>query len=616
MDIDKRLTLKALGSAALYGPLAACSSKNAAGEQLSNAVTGMDAGEGRLNGVQTTGRTYRNLSPVKYTMASRRDVPVRMRDGTNLMADVHRPDATDRFPVLIAASPYVRQLQDLGAPAGFIEAGRSDFFVPRGYVHVIANVRGTGGSGGTFGFFDAQERRDMHDLVEWAATQPWCNGNVGMIGISYFAMTQLEAAVEQPPHLKAIFPVAGTFDLYEGANHHGLASTSFLTPFLAMIGMTSGKSSDFYHSSIFDIARKILRTDTVHEKFETMNGEAAMASIKFLRKAPHDPHPWDDLWRTIVVERPMRDAWWEERNLYPLLDRVKIPVYLGCDWDNVPMHLPSTFPALAKLRNSPHVRLAMLGEHGLAWPWESLHIEALAWFDQWLQDRETGILGGPSIRYVVPEAGPTWRATDTWPPKGTSHRPMALCVDGSLADDENVAGSRQYLTLGTGLSRDEPSPADPARHLVWATEPLKQDLEILGDIELLLDAKSTATDTAWIAVLQDIDPDGKTKNVTAGYMRASMREVDEEESRTGAPVLPCRKFLPVPIGEVVHYRVPMVVSARRFKAGHRIQLFLASDDQSEVVPAMFGYRHASVGTSSINSVLSSSRLLMPVVRMA
>ena len=111
---------------------------------------------------------------------------------------MHRPDADGRFPALISASPYPRQIQDLGAPMGFIEAGATDFWVPRGYVHVIANLRGTGGSGGTFGFFDEQERHDVHDLVEWAAAQPWCDGNVGMLGISYFAMTQLEAAVEQP----------------------------------------------------------------------------------------------------------------------------------------------------------------------------------------------------------------------------------------------------------------------------------------------------------------------------------------------------------------------------------------------------------------------------------
>lgn len=95
---------------------------------------------------------------------------------------------------------------------GFIEAGATDFWVPRGYVHVIANLRGTGGSEGTFGFFDGQEGLDMHDLVEWVAAQPWCDGNVGMIGISYFAMTQLEAAVERPPHLKAIFPTPAMLD--------------------------------------------------------------------------------------------------------------------------------------------------------------------------------------------------------------------------------------------------------------------------------------------------------------------------------------------------------------------------------------------------------------------
>ena len=164
------------------------------------------------------------------------DVEAPMRDGVNLLADIYRPAATGRYPVLIAASPYPRQIQNLGAPMGFIEAGATDFFVPRGYVHLIANCRGTSGSGGTFGFFDGQERQDMYDLVEWAAEQPWSDGNIGMVGISYFAMTQMEAAVERPPHLKAIMPVAATFDLYEAAAHDGLTSTSFITPFLSMIG--------------------------------------------------------------------------------------------------------------------------------------------------------------------------------------------------------------------------------------------------------------------------------------------------------------------------------------------------------------------------------------------
>lgn len=135
-----------------------------------------------LNGPQTTGRSYRNLSQPQYGMVCDQDVAVPMRDGVRLLVDVYRPDADGQFPSLFAASCYPRQIQNLGAPMGFIEAGASDFWVPRGYVHVIANLRGTSGSEGMFSFFDAQERRDMYDLVEWIAAQPWCDGKVAGIG--------------------------------------------------------------------------------------------------------------------------------------------------------------------------------------------------------------------------------------------------------------------------------------------------------------------------------------------------------------------------------------------------------------------------------------------------
>ena len=111
-------------------------------------IAGTDPGQRQLNGPQTSGRSYRNLSEPQYSMARDNNVAVPMRDGVTLLSDVHRPAEAGRYPVLIAASPYPRQVQDLGAPMGFIEAGASDFFVPRGYVHVIANLRGTGGSGG------------------------------------------------------------------------------------------------------------------------------------------------------------------------------------------------------------------------------------------------------------------------------------------------------------------------------------------------------------------------------------------------------------------------------------------------------------------------------------
>jgi putative CocE/NonD family hydrolase len=565
-----------------------------------------------LNGPQTTGRDYRNLSEAQYAKRSDINTAIAMRDGTTLLADVHRPDSGGRFPALLAASPYPRQIQDLGAPAGFIEAGVTDFWVPRGYVHVIANLRGTNGSGGTFTLFDAQERKDVYDLVEWVAAQPWCDGNVGMIGISYFAMAQLEAAVERPPHLKAIFPLAVTSDLYDGANHHGLLSSSFVTPFLAMTGLTAERSDEFLRSKPVGLARRVLKSPRVHKKFETANGEAAVTMLRRVLRLPHNPHPWDELWQEAVLKHPTRDEWWEHRNLLPLLKEIDIPVYLGCDWENVPLHLPSTFATWKGLSDNACVRMGMLGTYGLTWPWESMHTEALAWYDHWLKGRDTGITDGPPIRYFLPGAD-EWRTADAWPPSQAPHRELALRADGTLGGDEGEPGGREFMVLGPGLGRVKPSEIDPPSALTWTGEPLDEDLDVVGDIELRLVASATAIDTAWMATLQDVAPDGEATDVTAGWLRASMREVVEAASRPGAPVLPCRNAQGVPLGEDVEYRIPLVPNARRFRAGHRIRLILTSDDQDPSAPVIMNFRHASVGTSSLNTVRSSSRLLIPVL---
>lgn len=141
-------------------------------------VSGTQPGQRQLNGPQTTGRDYRNLSEPQYGIRHEVNIGVETRDGTTLLADVHRPDADGRFPALIAASPYPRQIQDLGAPAGFIEAGATDFWVPRGYVHVIANVRGTGGPAAPL---------DSSTPLSAATCMTWSNGRLtshGAMGTS------------------------------------------------------------------------------------------------------------------------------------------------------------------------------------------------------------------------------------------------------------------------------------------------------------------------------------------------------------------------------------------------------------------------------------------------
>ena len=111
--------------------------------------------------------------------------------------------------------------------------------------------------------------------------------------------------------------------------HHGLFSSSFVTPFLAMVGLTSARSDRFWRSTLIDAARTVLRTPALHRKFATMNGESSVVVLREALKLHHDPHPWDDIWRAMAVEHPLRDEWWDERDLQPLLDRVEVPDLSG-----------------------------------------------------------------------------------------------------------------------------------------------------------------------------------------------------------------------------------------------------------------------------------------------
>jgi predicted acyl esterase len=584
-------------------------SRVTSGSALDGAASTPDTS--RFNGLQTTGRDYRNLSSAEHAMSREVDQAVPLRGGGRLLADIYRPAGPGTFPVLIAASPYPRQIQDLGAPTAIIEAGNSEFFVSRGYVHVIANLRGTGGSSGEFGLFDEQERQDLYDLVEWAAEQPWSSGKIGMIGISYFAIAQVGAAAGRPPHLTAIFPFEVTSDLYEAAYHNGLFSSSFMTPWLTMIGVTAPGTDALWRGRIANAARRVLGEPRVHRKVGSINGESAKSVLRLIMKAPYQPHPWDDLWRAVAADHQVRDEFWDQRTVLPELSQVDIPVYLGCDWDNVPMHLPGTFSTWAALARNPDVRMALLPAGATTWPWESMHVEALAWFDHWLKDRDTGILDGPRVRYWLPGAE-EWRTSDAWPPPA-EYRELGLGADGALSAEPRD-GSRELLCLGAGLGRPRRAArSDPPAVLHWETGPLAAGLDVAGDIELRLSATSTAIDTAWIVMLRDIAPDGTVTDITGGWLRASLREVDPDHSRPGAPAVPCRSPQAVPVGEPADYRIPLVPGARRFAAGHRIQLMITSDDQPKGVPVFLGYRHAPVGTTARNTIHAASRLLLPVL---
>lgn len=593
-------------------------------------AAGNGPGQRRLNGTQTSGRGYRNLSEVQFSMDRTNSVDIPLRDGTKLRADLFLPTTgeprmvtstdglvypgtgTQTAPALVSFSCYPRQIQDLGAPLGFLEAGASDYFVPRGYAHVIVNARGTGGSQGTFELGDEQERHDVYDVIEWAAGQSWCDGRVGGMGISYFAIAQLFAAVQRPPHLKAIFPFATLDDLYDAVWHRGVLNSGFFSGWMPAVGIMAGISDQAWHSKGLTLARHLLNTPKVHGEMSHVNGEVASKVLHELR-THYDEEPFGRLWQEAAVEHPTHDTWWDQRNIRAELGNIDIPVYLGCQWDNVPMHLPSSFPVWNGLTHNPNVRMTFLAEGGLMWPWETMHEEALAWNDHWLKGRDTGIMDGPPIRYVIPGTD-QWRTAEAWPPPESSHVAYALRADGTLAVDEGQPGSRSYLYFpaDSGRPRNANPPTLPDR-LTWVSEASTEPLDIVGDIELELDATITALDTAWVAVLSDLAPDGTVAHVTAGWLRAQLRAVDAASSRPGRPVLPLREPVAVPVGETAHYRIPLVPNARRIAPGHSLQLVIASADEGQDGPTVLGFTHTPVAQSSRNTVHSSSRLLLPVI---
>jgi len=574
--------------------------------EVVTAVSGTRAGQRRLNGIQTPGRSLRNLSEARFATVRTRDVPIATRDGTTLLADVYRPDADGRFPALVAFSCYPRQIQDLGAPLGFIEAGAVDYFAPRGYAHLVVNARGTGGSTGEWTFLDETERGDLYDVIEWAAAQPWCDGNVGMLGVSYFAMAQLAATVVTPPHLKAVFPFAATDDVYGAVWHHGLANSGFVSSWIPAVGVMSQKTDALWEGHRLNALRDLLAIPAVHARMQDVDGEAIVNLLKNVVRSRYPEIPFGRIWQAALVEHPTHDDFWDARDTRPGLAEVDIPVYLGCDWGNVPLHLPATFSAWQALRHNPHVRLTMLPPGGLSWPWESLHEEALGWYDYWLKGRDTGVCDGPAVRFVVPgerldgsDGSADWREAPSWPPASEA-RVFHLRGDGALGDaDDQTARRYLYLTADSGRPRNAGPVTLPDR-LEWATTPFDEAVEFAGEIALSLDATVTAQDTAWIAVLFDVTPDGGRTAITAGWSRASHTRGD-------------RAPRPVPPGVRATYDVPVVPNARHLAAGHALALVLTSSDAGHDAPTIMGFRHTPTGDSSVNTIHSSSRLTLPVL---
>jgi predicted acyl esterase len=512
-------------------------------------------------------------SEARYASISDHEARIPMRDGIRLAADVIRPHAGGmKFPALVTTSPYTRQLQRSVIALGQNEAGVSEFWVPRGYAHVIVDVRGSNDSEGLYDLFGAQEQRDLYDIIEWVAEQPWCDGNVGMSGISYMGRTQLFAAEQQPPHLKAIFPYDASCDFYRDACFHGGIATNFTTHWTAFVmnlNMSSGRNPN---------------VDRLKQKLEIMYSQ----------------------------KYPLDGEFYQERSAWPRLDKIRIPSYFGAGWYMNELHLKGAFDGYNG--TSGIQKRMLIGPK--PWPirpWAGYHYEMLRWYDHWLKGMDTRVMEGPPIQLYI-HGDEAWRSENEWPLKRTEFRDFYLGggksgLEGTLSES---AGAEQTRKIDFDPASHEAFHGEP--RLTYRTEPMSKAMELTGPIALYLQASSTAKDIDWVVAVYDESPDGQARELCKGWLRSSHRRIDPAKSTLAKPYHPHTSPEPLDPGAVYEMPIEIWPICNVFKPGHRLHLEIANADS--IIHSQ-GKPHVTIRAKATNTVYEGgskpSRLVVPVI---
>jgi hypothetical protein len=570
-------------------------------------------------------------------IAEQRDVMVKMRDGKRLCVDIYRPDMEGRFPALLAIAPHNKEYQtpefakaaQWTQPAwsrmwfGGAEGGDTDYLVRRGYVHVCGNVRNTGKSDG-----GGSDEWDFYDLIEWIAAQPWCDGNVGMIGISAFGGSQFAAAAQQPPALKAIFPYdsMGCFgqwgfrDFYPGGMVHTMI---FLLDGGAVYHVNRGQPG-------------ALPPDQ-NKKWEEAIGNADYMMYPnvfnvLVEKGQTMPLFYDTLLNPFDSDDIVKKT--EEQ-----FKKIKIPFYTGTGWYaySYKLHLQGSQQWFQNVDGVPK-KLLMTGPAHLERPFHAFHDEILRWYDHWLKGKDTGILDEPPVKVWVMGEN-KWRTGDDWPLPETQWTKLYLKSWERLGSEQFADGARDGRAEPDTFVQMPPTQTNQISRLRYMTDPLPEDTLVIGPMALYLHAAIDQDDTNWIVVLKDVGPDGSVRTarpgevevprnlpereLTRGWLKASHRAVDSERSKPWRPWHPLtrkaqKKVVP---GEINEYAIEILSTANMFKAGHRICIDITSMDLPTGLAGAHDVEYAPYHLCSSRTVVHKiyhdekhpSHLILPVI---
>lgn len=489
-----------------------------------------------------------------------RDVEILTRAGRSVQADIYRPASGEPAGVLIAWSPYGKHdpapIGKIYPASGVLPGHMSDlttfegpdplYWVPRGYALVIADIPGTWYSRGPATYCSPEEAEDFYDLIEWAGTQPWSNGKVGLTGVSYLTVAQWRVAELHPPHLAAINPWEGWSDTYrEVARHGGIPETSFWPYIWERWGASTGEIED-------------LEKETEEHPF------------------------YDDFWASKAAQ----------------LEKITIPAFVVASWTDQGLHTRGTLEGFRKI-SSPYKWLYVHGRKKWAQYYLPENVELQReFFDHYLLGKGN-LDHWPKVRAELRESynAGFLREFKEWPIEGTRYE--TLYLDGQTASlqssrpDSEITMSYHGLGDPFGTERllfehrfdEETDVIGHAQAVLFMSAPQADDMDVFVGI-FKRDAQGEIVPFAYYAQFED-------GPVALGWLRASHRELDPVQSTAFLPVLAHRRALPLNAEGPTELTIEILPSGTRFEAGDSLVLVVQGTDIKRYPKPLVYARHQS-----------------------
>ncbi|MFC1866747.1 CocE/NonD family hydrolase [Thermodesulfobacteriota bacterium] len=545
-------------------------------------------------------------SPRAYGVIVERNVAIPVREGVTLDSDIFRPDGRGKFPALLAVHAYSKPTQSMemmpigfSYARGFIETGDFNFYCRRGYALVVINITGTRRSGGIFGNIDPQSIKDVCTAIDWTVKQPWCDGKIGMTGVSHFARVSKRVAALNPPHLKAIFTPYGWTDMYRDLYYHGgIFNHGFMSHWVTN------------HGPHFN-TKNTLKEEWGDEKYfraiEERLADPEINSLPYLVDALKNPDTGANSMLVDLIVNNLCNDFYRDRSVD--FEKTEIPAYVGGDWGLYGLHLPGDIRAIENWKGPKKMTIGP--PLYLDRPLYQYDYESLRWFDYWLKGEENGIMDEPPVQLFIVGTD-EWKSAGEWPLPETRWTPFYLHSNGLLSEHE--------FWPNEGFTTYEDSPFSHGS-TEFRTPPMVEKTEICGPIVLNLYGSTTDTDVLWFVSLIHVNAVGEEKLLTRGWLRGSQRRLDPEKSKPWQPVHLHSRREPLEPNRVYEFNIEIRPYGIMLNAGERIGIRIKNSDADdkpnnylELIGTGHVMRRNAAHVSIHHNADNPSHLLLPVTK--